>query len=244
MIRQTEISIPAPAGAAEAVVVADADDTPRPGVLMLTDIRGIRPSQLQMAEQLAGAGYTVLLPNVFYRTCPLPLWSFPMDFAEPRTQEHFRALRAPLTPAAIAEDGRAWIDMLRAQPATAPGPLGVVGYCATGAVAMHIAAAHPDDVAAVASFHGGWLYGDAEDSPHRVLPKIRARLYFGFAVNDRTMPDDAVAALKEELKTWGGTWSSDVYAGALHGWTVPDSAQHHPEQAKRAFEALTKVLAG
>lgn len=124
-----------------------------------------------------------------------------------------------------------------------PGPMGVVGFCFTGALAMRIAAARPDRIGAVASFHGGRLFVEGPASPHLLLPRIRARLYFGHAVEDRGMPPEAVEKFNQALAGWGGRYESEVYAGAHHGWTVPDSPVYNQPQAERAFEKLTELLA-
>ncbi|MFZ2062136.1 MAG: dienelactone hydrolase family protein [Candidatus Binatus sp.] len=158
----------------------------RPGVIHLTDIGGIRPSHREMAKRLAEKGYTVLMPNVFYRTTKPPVIDVKIGMGDPKTMQRFGELRAPLTPEAVERDATAYVNFLTAHAATSAGKIGVVGYCFTGAFAMRTAAAMPGKVAAMASFHGGGLYTDEPTSPHLVLPRIKARLYFGHATNDRT----------------------------------------------------------
>lgn len=213
-----------------------------PGVLFLTDIGGIRPSQRQMAERLAEAGYTVLMPNVFYRTGRPPMFGFPLKMGEERTTKRLAELSAPLTPEAFERDAAAYADFLAAQDGVAPGPLGVAGYCFSGALALRAAAARPGQIAAAASFHGGRLYTEAPTSPHLLLPRIKARLYFGHAVEDRSMPAEAIEKLNQTLAAWGGRYESEIYEGAHHGWTVPDSPSYNPAQAERAFTKLTELL--
>jgi carboxymethylenebutenolidase len=117
----------------------------------------------------------------------------------------------------------------------------VVGYCATGSVAMRFAGARVDKIAAAASFHGARLVTDAPTSPHLLLPRIktRARLYFGHAIEDRGMPKEAIEKLNLALEAWGGQYESEVYEGAYHSWTVPDSSVCNHAQAERAFGKLT-----
>src|SRR5271154_6567600 len=109
--------------------------------------------------------------------------------------------------------------------------------------AMPTAAAMPGKVAAVASFHGGGLYSDEPTSPHLLLPRIKARLYFGHATNDRSMSTEAIAKFDSALAAWGGKYESEVYEGAFHGWTVPDAPVYNPPQADRAFDKLTGLFA-
>jgi carboxymethylenebutenolidase len=121
--------------------------------------------------------------------------------------------------------------------------MGVVGFCFSGAMAMRAAAARPDRIAAAASFHGGRLCTDQPTSPHRELPRIKARLYFGHAVNDKSIPAEQIAKFEESLKAWGGRYESETYEGALHGWTVPGGHVYNHAQAERAFEKLTQLFA-
>lgn len=213
-----------------------------PGVIHFTDIGGIRSAQQDMARRLAGKGYTVLLPNIFYRTGRPPMFDFKLNMAEERTRKRLAELTTPLTPEAVERDASAYIDFLATQDSVLDGPIAVVGYCFSGAVAMRAAAAQPDKVAAAASFHGGRLFTDAPTSPHLLLPRIRARLYFGHATKDNSMPEEAIQAFERSLKEWGGRFESEVYDGALHGWTTPDSPVFNQTQAERAFGKLTELL--
>lgn len=216
---------------------------PFPGVIQLTDIGGIRASNLQSANRLASNGYVVLLPNIFYRTRKPPVFDFPFNFAEERTKKRMAEITAPLTPEAIERDAKAYVDFLSSQESVAKGPLGVVGYCFSGGMALRIAAAYPHRIAAAASFHGGNLYTDAPTSPHLLLPKIKAQVYFGHAVEDRSMPKEGIARLDSALASWGGRYESEVYDGAHHGWTAPDFSAYNQPQAERAFTKLTQLLA-
>lgn len=241
MIEQS-LEIATDEGPIDGILYHPSEAGPRPGILYLTDIIGIRDVTRQMARRLAERGYTVLLPNAFFRTGTPPLFDFEPNFGEERTQKRLAALAKPLTQDAIARDAATYVDFLRSRPEVAKGPLAVVGFCFTGAIALRMAAARPDDFAAVASFHGGNLYTDAPTSPHHMLSKIRARLYFAHASNDRTMPESAIEKLDAALAAWGGNCESEVYEGALHGWTVPGGAVYHHEQAERAFAKLNDLL--
>jgi len=227
-------------GTADGFLYRAENGRPRSGVVHLMDIGGIRPAVRDMARRVAEEGYTVLLPNVFYRTGRPPLWDFPRNMEEERSKKRFAELTSPLTPEAQERDASAYIDFLAGH--AAPGAMGVVGYCFTGGVAVRIAAARPDRIAAAASFHGGGLATDAPTSPHLLLPRVRARLHFGHAVEDRSMPPEAIERLDRALAAWGGTYESAVYPGARHGWTVPDSPVYNHDQAERAFGKLKDLL--
>lgn len=230
-------------GTSEAVLFSVKENRPLPGVILLTDIGGIRSANREMARRIVDQGYTVLVPNVFYRTGRLPMFDFKPSFGDERTMKRFAELKEPLTPGAMDRDSHSYVDFLADQASVGSGKMGVVGYCFTGAMAMRMAAVQPEKIAAAASFHGGGLFTDTPTSPHLVLPRINARLYFGHAVEDRSMPEDAIAKLNDALKSWGGKYESEIYDGAHHGWTVPDSPSYHHEQAERAFKKLTNLFA-
>jgi carboxymethylenebutenolidase len=241
---EEEIEIPMSDGMSEGFLYRAEGSGRLPGVLYLPDIGGIRASNREMARRLAGAGYSVLMPNAFYRTRRLPLFDFKPDFTGPdeRTTKRLAELRGPLTPEAVERDASEYVDFLAAQDCVSSGGMGVVGFCFSGAMAMRTAAARPDRIAAVASFHGGGLYTEAPTSPHLLLPRIKARLYFGHAAQDRSMPQEAIEKFDRALAAWGGAYEGEVYEGASHGWTVPDSPVYNEPQAERAFSKLTGLL--
>jgi carboxymethylenebutenolidase len=214
-----------------------------PGAMHLVDIGGIRDSHRGMAKQLAAEGYVVLLPNVFYRVGKAPFFAWPFKMDDEQTMRSLGALRDSLPPAAMVADGNAYIDFLAKQESVSDGGMGVIGYCFTGAMALRIAASRPDKIAAAASFHGGRLYTDDPASPHTLLPRVKARLYFGHAIEDRSMPKEAIEKFERALASWDGKYESETYQGAHHGWAVPDSPSYNRPQAERAFEKLTELFA-
>ena len=240
---ELEIEIPMPDGTCQAVVFLPVGKSGEqwPGVLYLTDIGGIRAANRDSARRLANQGYAVLEPNVFYHTDRIPIEppfrSLPPEDMKRRIAE----LSAPLTPQTMERDLSLYLDFLAAQPFVRPGKMGVVGYCFTGKMAMHAAAARPDKIASAASFHGGGLYTDQPTSPHLTLPRIKAQLYFGHATNDRSMPAEAIEKLEAALKQWGGKYQSEVYEGAAHSWTMTDSPVYNHPQAERAFQKLVEL---
>jgi len=239
---EERLEIAMPEGECDAVLYRSDDGRRHPGILYLTDIVGIREASRGMARRLAGEGYTVLVPNVFYRTGRPPVFGADFRRGDERFVQRMGELIAPLTPEAMERDGAAYVDLLAGNDAAAPGPMGVVGFCFSGAVALRTAAARPQRIAAVASFHGGRLLVEGPASPHLLLPRIRARLYFGHATGDRSMPKEAIEKFEQALAAWGGRYESEVYQGASHGWTVPDSPVYHEPLAERAFQKLTQLL--
>ncbi len=236
------IEIRTPDGTADGLLYRTEGER-RPGVIHLTDIGGIRQSHRDMARRLAEKGYTVLMPNVFYRTAKPPIIDVTIGLGDARTMKRFGELRAPMTPDAVERDATAYVNFLASHKAVSAASLGVVGYCFTGAMAMRTAAAMPGKVAAMASFHGGGLYSEEPTSPHLVLPRIKTRLYFGHATKDRSMPQEAIEKFDRALAAWGGKYESEVYEGAFHGWTTADAPVFNQPQAERAFDKLTELFA-
>ncbi|BCW88733.1 hypothetical protein sos41_18750 [Alphaproteobacteria bacterium SO-S41] len=240
-MQKTAVEIETPDGVADGYVFTPKGEGPFPGVIFLVDIGGIREANLGMAERLAGEGFVVAMPNPFYRTGRGQV----LDFGAPREElmKRFGELATPLTPQAVAKDESAFVDFLERQAKVKQGAYGVVGYCFTGAHAMRAAAARPDKIAAAASFHGGRLLIDGPDSPHLLLPEIKARLYFGHAVQDQSMTAEQILKFEDALGQWGGHFASETYEGALHGWTVPGRADiYNQPQAELAHEKLTAFL--
>jgi len=235
MAVETSIAFKGAAGEAEAYLYTPSVTGKWPGVVHLTDIAGIRPPNRDMAKRQADAGYTVVLPNIYYRITKLPIFDFVPKMGDERSMKRFMELRASLPVAAMDADGHAYVDSLLALPQTSGDKVGVVGYCFTGSMAMRVAAA--------ASFHGGGLFTDKPDSPHLLLPKIGARLYFGHAIEDRSMPAEAIAKLEATLTAWGGRFESETYEGAHHGWTVPGVPVYNEKQSERHFRKLEDLFA-
>jgi carboxymethylenebutenolidase len=142
----------------------------------------------------------------------------------------------------MEKDAPHYVKALLDRRAVSSSEIGVVGYCFTGAMALRTAAVCADQVAAAASFHGGQLVTQEPDSPHSRILQVKGELYFGHAVEDQSMPPDAIEKLNDTLKGWGGEYQSEVYEGALHGWTVPGRDVYNQKQAERHHEKLLALL--
>jgi carboxymethylenebutenolidase len=244
MSSEKDIQLTLADGVTDAVVFCPASGGPWPGILYLTDIGGLRPAQRQAAQRLSNEGYVVLVPNLFYRVSKPPVVD-PAVRADPAAfAKRIGELSQPLTPDAIDRDAQGYVDFLASYPFVKDkNKLGVVGFCFSGAFAMRVAAEFTDRIAACASFHGGHLFTDKPTSPHLLLPRIKSRLLFGHAVEDKSMPAPAIQAFEEALEKWGGPFESETYAGAYHSWTTLDSPVFNPAQAARAYEKLTQLFA-
>jgi carboxymethylenebutenolidase len=237
---EKQVDVKTPDGVADCDFFYPDDKGAWPAIIMYTDIGGRRAVFREMAKKLAAEGYAVLVPNPFYRVGRAPVYEN-FRFGEEKTTARMNELRPSVTPSGVAKDGAAYVDFLLKQKSVT-GKIGTVGYCMGGSMAMRTAAAAPASVAACASFHGSQLVTDSPESPHTLAPKIKARMYFGFAIEDRTMPPEAVEKLKAALDGAGANYEGEVYAGARHGWCVKDHTVHHEHQAEHAWHHMLELF--
>ena len=245
---ERELVIPMPGGHCDAVLISPGTG-PCPGVLLWTDALGMRPAKRAMARRLAEAGYTVLVPNPYYRLGTAPFFDpATFSFSNPEMRERVMGMVGTLyAPGVIESDAAAYVAFLDAQPETDTGrKMGVQGYCMGGRLSFITAAVAPGRVGAVASFHGGGLVTDKPDSPHLLLPATKASFYVGVAADDDAAEPHAKEALRAAFSAAGLQAEVEVYAGSLHGWCVPDmparGEQPVYEQAG-AERAWSKLLA-
>jgi carboxymethylenebutenolidase len=236
-VTETNVLIKTPDGTTDAALYTPKGAKTAPGVLMFTDILGLRPAFRGMGARLAAAGYVVLVPNPFYRTKAAPVIEGPFDFAKDFPK--LKPLTDPLTPAATATDETTWIAYLDGLPQVSKtAKLGVVGYCMGGPRVMQASALRPDRVAASMSCHGGGVVTDGADSPHLLAPKIKAKSYFAIAANDAMRQPDQKDKLLAAYAAAGNPCGAEVYEGANHGWCVPDGAAYNQPQAERAWAQM------
>ncbi len=219
-------------------VMTPADDGPWPAVILYMDAGGIRPGVIGMARRLADAGFVVLLPDLFYRYGPYGPFVPKVVFAG-----DFRAVLGPLMAttgnAKAAEDTEALLAYLDTRDDVAGRKLGAVGFCMGGGMALAAAGTYPERFAAVASFHGGRLATDADDSPHRFAPQLKAEAYIAAAQDDASYPPDMAERFEHALTRAGVRYRAETYPAA-HGWMKPDFPVYDHEQAERGW---TEMLA-
>jgi carboxymethylenebutenolidase len=243
---ETEVSVKTPDGSCDAAFIRPASGA-YPGVIIWPDALGLRPSMRDMAKRLAAEGYSVLVPNPFYRVSRAPQFTTAanLDFKNPDTMTKLRPLMSSVQAAGAAEkDAIAYVAFLDAQSQVAKTKkIGTQGYCMGGALVVRTAASVPGRIGAGASFHGGGLVTDKPDSPHLLAPKIAARMYFGVAANDDQREPDAKDKLKQSFTKAGVPVEVEVYP-AKHGWCVPDMPVedgmpiYDMAQAERAWSKL------
>lgn len=242
----TTIDIPTPDGVADAYVCYPDDDGPHPGVLVVQDGFGLRPALRGLADRIAAHGYTVLLPNAFYRHGRAPVVDLP-EYIDPAErpeifQQVFPMIRT-LTTQAFRSDAAAYLAWLAASPKVTDGKVGVTGYCMGARLAVLTAAMFPDRVAAVAGFHGGPLVTDSPDSPHLAVENITAELYFAHAGEDEHMTPDHIAAFDKALEAAALRYRTETYEGARHGFTQTDTSAYDTAADERHYRELAALFA-
>ncbi|WP_217247051.1 dienelactone hydrolase family protein [Streptomyces sp. AC602_WCS936] len=235
-----QIQVPTADGKADAFAAFPDSGEQHPGVLMYADGFGIRPVLRDMARELAGHGYYVLVPNLFYRHGPAPVVDLPEHIGDEVRPAIFARLM-PLIEAHTAErvliDAEAYLGFLTDQPEVAAGPVAVTGYCIGGLWAMRTAAAHPGRVAAVAAFHGPV----GVDGPD-LFAKLTARVHLGHAEGDLT--PEALGELNQALDAAGVSHTSEIYPGTVHGFTMADTDTFSACGLQRHWDRLLPLLNG
>jgi carboxymethylenebutenolidase len=206
-------------------------DGPRPGVLLFVDAYGVREVMARKAERLAGRGYVVLVPDVFYRAGAYPPFDKATVWSDPPERARLMALIGSVTAERLRGDAALFLDTLLARGARAD-RLAAVGYCMGGRLAFLTAALHPERLRAVASFHGGGLVSDGPESPHRLAGQVKASLYFAVADEDRSCTPEQQGALAAALGAAHLPYAIELYPGKRHGFAVPDHVGAHDADAE------------
>ncbi|MBB5940098.1 dienelactone hydrolase family protein [Streptomyces zagrosensis] len=239
----TTLRIPTPDGQADAFAAFPDRGERHPGVLLYMDAFGVRAELEHKARELAGHGYYVLVPNLYYRHGPAPVIELPEHIGEEVRSALITQLM-PLIEAHTTErvlrDADAYLSFLSSQPEVSAGPVAVIGYCWGAALAMRTAAAHPDQVAAVAGFHPGFLVTDAPDSPHRLVSHLTAEVHIGLAEND--MSPETIGELNQALDAAGVEYATEVYPGTIHGFTMSDTDAFNPSALRHHWDRLLPLL--
>ena len=234
-VQEADVNIKTPDGTADGYFVHPASGK-HPAILMWPDIYGLRPAFRQMGKRLAESGYAVLVVNLYYRSKRAPVAPEHADMSDPATRDALMDLAHTLNPATQLTDAKAFVTWLDQQPAVdRKRKMGTMGYCMTGPFTLRTAAEFPERVGAGASFHGGGLVTDKPDSPHLLIPKIKAHYLFAIAENDDQRQPDAKNVLRDAFAKTHVPAEIEVYAGTLHGWCPTDAKVYNPEQAEKAW---------
>jgi carboxymethylenebutenolidase len=241
-VKESEVEIKTADGTCDAYFVHPASGK-HPGVLVWPDIFGLRPAFKTMGKRLAESGYSVLVVNQFYRTKKPPIAAEGASFQDPDVRAALMKLAGALSKETVDTDAQAFIPWLDKQASVdKKRKMGTTGYCMGGPMTMRTAAAFPDRVGAGASFHGGGLVTDKPDSPHLLVPKMKASYLFAIAANDDEKQPDAKNVLRETFEKAKLPAEIEVYEGTMHGWCPPDSQVYNEAQAEKAWSRLLALF--
>ncbi len=233
-VTESEVTVTTPDGAADCYFVHPASGT-APGVLVWPDIFGLRPAFRQMGKRLAESGYSVLVVNPFYRVKKAPTAE---NGAATPIQQVMPLMQA-LNETTHMTDAKAFIAWLDKQSSVAKNrKMGTQGYCMGGPIAFRTAAAVPDRVGAVASFHGAALVTNAPNSPHLQAARSKAQFLIAIAANDDARSPNDKTVMKETFEKASLPAEIEVYTGAAHGWCPPDTQVYNEPQAEKAWSRL------
>ena len=242
-VSERDVTVPTPDGTADCYFVSPSSGK-HPGVLIWPDILGLRPAFRAMGKRLAESGYSVLVVNPYYRSATAPVIPEGASFADESVRNTVFPLARQLSAETHMTDAKAFVAFIDAQAEVDTSrKIGTTGYCMGGPIVMRTAAAVPDRIGAAATFHGGGLVTDSADSPHLLVPKMKAHFLFAIAANDDERDPEAKNVLRETYDKAGLPAEIEVYEGAMHGWCPPDSSVYHEAQAERAWARLLVLFA-
>ncbi len=237
----TQVQIETPDGQCPTHVLQPEGPGPWPGVIVYMDAIGMRAALVEIAARIANAGYYVLLPDLFYRV-EFDASQGIRVFTDPAAREDLMTRVMPSASAAnVMRDTEALLAYLDAEPRARSDRIGVVGYCMGGQLALYAAGHFGRRIVAAASYHGGGLATDAPESPHRLAPRMTARVYVGGATDDRNFNDAQKARLEQALTEAGVDHTIETY-NARHGWVPADTPVHDPAEAERHWHTLLALF--
>lgn len=241
-VTERDVSIKTPDGMADCYFVAPSEGR-HPGVIIWPDIFGLRPAFRQMGKRLAQAGYAVLVVNPFYRHAKSPVLPANVDPRAPENWAKVRDLAGKLTPKTNVTDAKAfaaWID--KQKSVDRKRKMATMGYCMGGPMVIRTAAALPARIGAAATFHSSALVTDKPDSPHLLIPKMKASALIAIAENDDQKAPKEKDQLRAAFLAAKLPSEVEVYAGAMHGWCPPDGRAYNEAQAEQAWSRLQALL--
>ena len=239
-----DVEIPAPDGTAAGTLHVPDGDGPWPGVIMFPDAGGAREAMATMGDKLAGLGYAVLIPDVYYRNAGWAPFDMSTVFGDEAERGRMFGLMRALTNDKIAADAAAYADFLLSRPEVRGPAVGTTGYCMGGRMSMVAAGSLGPKIGATASIHGGRIAVEGDpNSPHLNAGQIAAPVYVAGAIEDGSFTAEQAELLRQALQRAGVTYTVEFY-DAHHGFAVPDNSTYDEQAATRHYEALSSFYSG
>lgn len=238
-MKEEIVGIKTDAGTMETFTVAPGDGA-YPPVILYMDAPGIREELYDFARRIAGQGYFVLLPDMYYREGKI---RFDLKTAVKEDMKRMFASMNAINNKLVMDDTRAMLAFLKSHPHAKPGPRGCLGYCMSGQYVVSAAGTFPDDFAATASLYGVGIVTDQPDSPHLLAPKIKSELYLGFAETDMYVPDNVIPTLKKALDDNHVSYRLDIWPGTEHGFCFPQRPTYVEDAAEKVWTLVFDMYA-
>lgn len=243
-VTERDVNVTTPDGVADCYFVHPSSGS-HAAVIVWPDILGLRPAFRAMGKRLAESGYSVLVVNPFYRNQRSPVVGEGASFGDPAIREIVLPMARALNATTHATDARAMVSFLDSQSAVDTSKkIGTTGYCMGGPMVMRTAGTVPERIGAGATFHGGGLATDADDSPHLLIERMQADFLIAVAANDDERDPESKNILRETFASAGLSAEIEVYEGSLHGWCPPDSAVYNEALAERAWSRMLHLFEG
>jgi carboxymethylenebutenolidase len=234
---ERQIDIPSRNGPIPTFAVCPDGPGPYPGIVLYMDAPGIREELHNLARRIAKHGYFCALPDMYYRLGMLRFNMSTANRSEARMTAMFAAMNS-LTNALVVEDTAAWLGWMDAQEKVAPGPMGCIGYCMSGRYIATVAARYANRFAGSASLYGVGIVTKEEDSPHKLVPKIKGEIYFGFAEHDPHVAEGTIPTLTDALKTAKTKHVLEVLPGSHHGYQFPERDVYDTDAAENSWAKI------
>ena len=241
-VTETDVEVATADGVADCYFVHPSSGS-HAAVIIWPDILGLRPAFRAMGKRLAHSGYSELVVNPFYRDARSPVVEEGASFGTPEVRNHVLPMARNLNADTHFTDSLAMVSWLDQQGAVDTSrKIGTTGYCMGGPMVMRNMAAVPGRMGAGATFHGGGLATDADNSPHLLIPAMRASMLHCVAEYDDENDPEAKDTLRQSYAAAGISAEIEVYEGTLHGWCPPDSQVYNEVKAERAWRRLLNLF--
>jgi carboxymethylenebutenolidase len=234
-VTESDVEIKTADGTCDAHFVHPAKATA--AVMVWPDIFGLRPAFRAMGKRLAEHGYAVLTVNPFYRSIK----------GTPASREDAFGYARTLNPTTHVSDAQAFVEWLDSQKAVnRHRKIGTTGFCMGGPIVFRTTASQSKRIGAGCTFHGGGLTTTNPDSPHLLIPQMKASMLIAIADNDDQKDPTSKDILRKAFDDAKLKAEIEVYKGANHGWMPPDSQNFNAEAAEkgwaRKLELFKKAL--
>lgn len=239
---EEKVNIKTADGNCDCYIYGAPGDVPAPAVILYMDGFGIRPGLREMAQRIASNGYSVLLPNMYYRAGEQPPINPSTALTDPAQQKHLMELVRTVTNAGTARDTTAFLDFLSHDARVKGTKVGCVGYCMGGPLALTAAGTFPDRIAAAASIHGANVATDRPDSPHLLAGKMRGKVYVGVAEIDPWLQPGETDRLKAALETAGTNYTLEIYPRVEHGFATSGNPRYDGNASERHWQRILALF--